>query len=95
MSAVTVLGLVAAALTTGAYVPQVVKTWRSGSSADLSLGTYAILLAGLFAWLAYGVLLEDLPIILANVVTIALVGAVLVHIARHRRPPATPPPDRP
>ena len=85
MTAVTILGLVAAALTTGAYVPQVVKTWRSGSSADLSLGTYATLLAGLAAWLAYGLLLGDLPIILANVVTIALVGSVLVHLLRHRR----------
>lgn len=84
MSGVTVLGLVAAVLTTGAYVPQVVKTWRSGSSADLSLGTYGALLAGLVAWLVYGILLRDLPIILANVVTIALVAAVLVHILRHR-----------
>ena len=85
MSGVTILGLVAAALTTGAYVPQVVKTWRSGSSADLSLGTYAILLAGILAWLAYGVLLGDLPIILANVVTLGLVGAVLAHVLLSRR----------
>ena len=85
MSGVTILGLIAAALTTGAYVPQVVKTWRSGSSADLSLGTYAILLAGLFAWLAYGVILDDLPIILANVVTIGLVSAVLAHVLLSRR----------
>lgn len=85
MSGITILGLVAAALTTGAYVPQVIKTWRSGSSADLSLGTYAILLAGLVAWLAYGIALDDLPIILANVVTIVLVGAVLVHVLLARR----------
>ncbi|MDT7857625.1 SemiSWEET transporter [Rubrivirga sp. S365] len=85
MSAVTVLGLVAAALTTGAYIPQVVKTWRSGSSADLSMGTYAILLAGLVAWLAYGIAVDDLPIILANAVTIVLVGAVLAHVLLSRR----------
>lgn len=84
MTGITALGLLAAALTTGAYVPQVIKTWRSGSSADLSLGTYAALLAGLVAWLTYGILLDDLPIILANVVTIALVGSVLVHILRSR-----------
>lgn len=85
MSGVTVLGLIAALLTTAAYVPQVVKTWKSGSSADLSLGTYAILLAGLFAWLAYGILLDDFPIIAANVVTIGLVASVLVHVIRSRR----------
>ena len=85
MSGVTILGLVAAALTTGAYVPQVVKTWRSGSSADLSVGTYVILLAGILAWLAYGLILDDLPIILANVVTLGLVGAVLVHVLLSRR----------
>ncbi len=87
MNGVTVIGLIAATLTTAAYVPQVVKTWRSGSSADLSLGTYAMLLAGLVAWLVYGVLLGDLPIILANVVTIGLVASVLVHVLRSRHRP--------
>ena len=85
MSGVTVLGLVAATLTTAAYVPQVLKTWRSGSSADLSLGTFGMLTAGIAAWLAYGVLIRDVPIIAANVVTLGLVLSVLIHVLRSRR----------
>ncbi len=85
MSAVTLLGLVAATLTTAAYVPQVIKTWRSGSSADLSVGTFGMLTAGILAWLVYGVLIRDVPIIAANVVTLGLVLSVLVHVIRSRR----------
>lgn len=85
MNAVTLLGFVAAFLTTAAYVPQVVKTWRSGSSADLSLGTFGMLTAGILAWLAYGLLVRDLPIIVANVVTLGLVASVLLHVVRSRR----------
>ena len=85
MSAVTVLGLVAAACTTGAFVPQVVKTYRTRSSADLSLGMYGLLVTGTSLWLAYGLVIGDLPIILANVVTLGLELAVVVHIVRHGR----------
>ena len=90
MTALTVLGLVAACLTTGAFVPQVVKTYRSRSSADLSLGTYSMTTAGVVLWLAYGVALGDLPIILANAVALVLVVAVLAHIVRSRRTPPRP-----
>lgn len=85
MNAVTALGFLAAFLTTAAYVPQVIKTWRSGSSADLSPGTFSMLTAGILAWLVYGVLIGDPPIIVANVVTLGLVGSVLVHVVRGRR----------
>ena len=85
MNAVTVLGLIAATLTTAAYVPQVIKTWRSGSSADLSLGTFGMLTAGIAAWLAYGLIIRDVPIIAANVVTLGLVLSVLVHVILSRR----------
>ena len=86
MSAVTVIGLVAAALTTASFVPQVAKAYRSRSSADLSLGMYGLFTAGIALWLIYGILTDDLPIIVANVVTLALVSAILVHIVRFRTP---------
>ena len=85
MSAVTLLGLAAATLTTAAFVPQVLKAWRSGSSADLSLGMYALFTTGIALWLAYGLLTGDLPIIAANAVTLGLVLSILVHIVRSRR----------
>lgn len=85
MSAVTVLGLVAAACTMTSFVPQVLKTWRTQSSADLSVGMYALLTAGAALWLAYGLLIDDLPVTVTNLVTLVLLLAVDVQILRHRR----------
>ena len=78
MNPVTALGLLAAALTTFSFLPQVIKTWRSKSAEDISIGTFSMLCTGVACWLAYGLLIGDLPIILSNVVTFVLAGAVLV-----------------
>ncbi|WP_412067092.1 SemiSWEET family sugar transporter [Rubrivirga sp. IMCC43871] len=88
MTAVTVLGMVAAACTMSSFVPQVVKTWRSGSSADLSIGMYALLTVGAALWLAYGLAIRDLPVIVTNFVTLALLLMVDFQIWWHRRRPA-------
>jgi MtN3 and saliva related transmembrane protein len=75
---VTILGIVAGILTTVAFVPQVIKTWRSHSTHDISLSMFAIFTAGVFAWLLYGIMIEDLPIVVANTVTLVLAGSILV-----------------
>lgn len=77
MEMVTALGLVAGTLTTLAFVPQVIKTWRTRSTHDISLAMFAIFTAGVLAWLVYGILKGDLPVILANAATIVLAGTVL------------------
>lgn len=77
MSALMILGLTAATLTTVAFVPQVLKTWRSKSAKDLSLGMYLIFTSGIILWLIYGILIEDIPIIAANVVTLTLALTIL------------------
>lgn len=74
---VTLLGFLAGILTTVAFIPQVVKTWRSQSTQDISLAMFAIFTAGVLAWLVYGVLISDLPVILANSVTLVLAGTIL------------------
>ena len=78
MNTVSVLGLVAGAFTTIAFLPQVLKTWRSRSAKDLSLGMFSIFTAGVAMWLAYGFMINDLPVILANVVTLILASTLLV-----------------
>jgi MtN3 and saliva related transmembrane protein len=85
MNAVTAVGLVASACTMTAFLPQVIKTWRTKSSADLSLGMYGLLTTGAALWLTYGLLIRDLPVILTNAVTLVLLLAVLVQMAWHRR----------
>lgn len=85
MNLVTALGLLAATLTTFSFLPQVIKTWRTKSAEDLSLGTFSMFCTGVLCWLMYGILIEDLPIILANTVTIVLAGSVLVQAVVYRR----------
>lgn len=66
------IGLMAGALTTVAFVPQVVKTWRSGRAHDLSLSMLLIFNAGVALWFIYGLVMHATPIVLANAVTLAL-----------------------
>ncbi len=72
-----ILGLVAASLTTIAYIPQVLKTWKSKSSKDLSLKMLVTFCVGVSLWLIYGVLEKDTPIIVANSVTLVLTFVLL------------------
>lgn len=77
-SLASVIGYVAAVLTTASFVPQVLKIWRTRSANDVSLGMYSLFTLGIFIWLVYGVLIESWPVIVANFVTLVLAGAVLV-----------------
>ena len=77
MSVVDILGTVAGALTTVAFVPQVVRVWRTRSTHDISLLMFCIFSVGVVCWLAYGVALGSWPIILANAITLVLSLAVL------------------
>ncbi len=82
------LGLIAGLLTTAAFLPQVIHTWRQRSVADISLGMYLTFCIGVALWLAYGIALGALPIILANAVTLVLALAVLVMKLLWSRPKA-------
>jgi MtN3 and saliva related transmembrane protein len=72
----SVLGFAAAALTTLAFVPQAVRTWTTRQTADLSVWWLVTLGAGIALWLVYGLMIRDLPLILANGVTFALVAVI-------------------
>ncbi len=78
MDYVQMIGVAAGALTTIAFLPQVIKTWRSRSAKGLSLGMFSIFCTGVSLWLVYGFLVGDLPIILANLVTLVLSITLLV-----------------
>ena len=72
------LGIVAACLTTGAWLPQIVKTWRTRSAHDFSWGYLAMFSTGVALWAVYGFLRDDIAVLGANVVTIVLVIGVIV-----------------
>jgi MtN3 and saliva related transmembrane protein len=79
----TILGLVAAACTTFAFLPQVIKTWRTRSTKDISLGMFLVLVTGIVLWLIYGFLRADIPLVVANGVTLLLVAIILVFKIRY------------
>ena len=81
---ITVIGLVAAAFTTFAYVPQAVQTIKTKNTKSLSLLMYVIMTIGIVLWLSYGILLKDLPIIIANTVTLIFAGIILVLKIKYR-----------
>ena len=71
------LGSFAGALTTLAFIPQVVKTWQSKSAHDISIMTISLFCTGLVLWLLYGLSINSWPVIVSNAVTLALAGAIL------------------
>ncbi len=77
MGTTDAIGTLAGLLTTIAFVPQVLKTWRTRSARDFSLNMLILFTIGVGLWLLYGLLLRQLPIILPNIVTLVLAAYIL------------------
>lgn len=77
MSLERLIGLAAATLTTISFLPQMVHSLRTRDTRSISLGMYALFTLGVALWLVYGLLINDLPVMLANGVTLVLAVIVL------------------
>jgi MtN3 and saliva related transmembrane protein len=66
------IGFAAGTLTALAFVPQVVKTWRTKAAGDLSMMTLLVQTCGLALWIVYGASISSLPVIASNTMTMAL-----------------------
>ncbi|MBT8188410.1 MAG: SemiSWEET transporter [Croceitalea sp.] len=84
MPTIELIGLIAATLTTSAFVPQVYKAFKNKSTADISMTMYAVLLAGLILWTVYGIYHKSLAIILANTITGALAIVMIILKIKHK-----------
>jgi len=80
-----ILGLVAATLTTYAFLPQVYKTWKTKDVSAFSLSTFSLFFIGILFWLVYGIYMESLSMILANSITLLSSFALLVLIFKYRK----------
>lgn len=74
---VTAIGLTAGALTTISFLPQALKTWKSKSAKDISLAMFLTFCIGVTLWVIYGFFIQDIPVIIANLVTLILSGTIL------------------
>jgi MtN3 and saliva related transmembrane protein len=84
MHPITVLGFVAGTLTTLSFLPQVHKAWSTKRCDDLSMGMLLSFGTGVLLWMIYGLFLWAAPIIVTNVITLALIVILVVLKARYR-----------
>jgi len=73
-----ILGYIAAFLTTAAFLPQTIKTIKSRDTTSISLAMYVMFTTGIVLWLAYGILIESMPMIIANIITFVLSATILL-----------------
>jgi len=84
MDNATLIGLTAGTLTTISFLPQVIKTWKSKSTHDISIGMFTTLCLGLLIWVFYGFSINSVPVILTNIISFILAFTVLVLKIKHR-----------
>ncbi|WP_136466765.1 SemiSWEET family sugar transporter [Flagellimonas onchidii] len=84
MDVTEIIGLLAATLTTAAYVPQVFKAWKNKSTKDISWAMYFVMFVGVMLWLYYGMAIGSLPVVLANAVTGILIVFVIILKSKYR-----------
>jgi len=71
------IGYAAATLTTASFVPQAWLTFKTRDVSGISLGMYSAFTLGIALWLVYGLLIEAWPVVIANVITLALAASIL------------------
>ncbi len=78
MVAQEVIGFFAGALTTVAFLPQVIKVYRRKSASDISWIMMLLFITGVVLWIVYGLLIQKSPIVIANIVTFSLSMAIII-----------------
>jgi MtN3 and saliva related transmembrane protein len=71
------VGGIAAVCTTVAFAPQLIRVWRLRRADEISLATFALFSVGTVFWIGYGLLIQSLPVVLANAGILGLAGAIL------------------
>lgn len=77
MDFTSIIGNVAALLTTISFLPQAIKTIKTKDTGGLSFPMYLLFVTGVLLWLIYGTLNNQMPIIIGNLITLILAGIIL------------------
>lgn len=83
MKAIDVLGYFAGSLVVLSMLPQVIKSWRTRLTRDLSLWRYLIYVIGLALWVTYAVLIQNGPVAFMNSLGLVLASSLLYLKLRH------------
>ena len=77
MDSTTILGYTASAITVFTFLPQVIKTWKEKSAKNVSLMMFVIAISNEVLWVAYGVMRDDMVIILTNIVMMCMASIMI------------------
>ncbi|MBI4991355.1 SemiSWEET transporter [Candidatus Gottesmanbacteria bacterium] len=80
MNLTTIIGLLAAIISTVSFSPQVIKCWQTKRTKDISFPSYSLLAIGVFFWVVYGLFRQDIIVFIANL--IILLSVVLILLAK-------------
>ena len=75
---IELFGFMAALLTTSAFLPQLYKTWKTKSADDVSLIMLILFITGLICWIIYGIKINSIPILVANIITFIFNFSILI-----------------
>lgn len=80
----TIIGLLAAICTTISFLPQAIKTIKTKNTSGISLGMYSLFSFGTLLWFIYGITDKNLPVALANGVTLIFACIILIYKLRYK-----------
>ncbi len=84
MNFITIIGLIAATCTTASFIPQAIKTIQTKNTSGISLSMYSLFAFGTLMWLIYGILSSNLPISLANGITLIFSLIILFYKIKYK-----------
>ena len=84
MNFVTVIGLIAAACTTASFIPQAIKSIKTKDTSGISLSMYGLFALGTLLWLLFGIFTDNIPVLLANGVTLVFASIILVYKIKYK-----------
>ena len=84
MDAITILGLGAAFCTTISFMPQAIKTIQTKDTSGISLSMYGLFTLGTLLWLLYGLLSSNIPVSVANGITLVFATTILIYKIRYK-----------
>jgi MtN3 and saliva related transmembrane protein len=84
MNFVTIMGLIAAACTTTSFIPQAIKTIQTKDTSGISLAMYSLFAFGTLMWLLYGIFSSNIPVSLANGITLIFASIILFYKIKYK-----------
>ena len=79
------IGLIAGVIGIFAWIPQIIEVWVHKRHEGLSLTSFSVVSIALLLWLIYGILVESIAMIVANIMTLSVIGAIILGAWRARK----------